>query len=101
MAKQAEMVRKECGLCGKEFWTRQARKKYCCEEHARIAHYGPGPDRTPRQCLVCQREFVPYRSTQVYCSEEHRAKNYNLIHDIAGQLRKKRQERRILAGGSE
>jgi len=46
-----------------------------------------------KRCLVCDKEFTPSRSWQVYCCQAHQLKNYNLIHDVAGRLRKDREKK--------
>lgn len=67
-----------CPVCGEEFETLHAFKKYCSKECAykhkldvdRKRREEFRAKRVPINCKICGREFMPIRKDQKYCSKK-------------------------------
>lgn len=64
-------TKKVCLQCGKEFLTKDPRKRFCCQKCGVNWHNAHRKtDKEPKTCIICGAEFIPWNKTQVTCGRK-------------------------------
>jgi len=90
---RTEQVAKTCQGCGKTFYTRTETQRFHSEA-CKKDYYTSSYRLSARICArsECNTEFHPYRPNQIYCTSWCKNTDYNQKHDIAGKLRRRREQ---------
>src|SRR5262245_54543306 len=82
----------KCTLCEKPYRRIAVNSLYC--DGCRKIMDSTVPKKTTKKCKECGRKFHPRTAKSRFCSALCRSRNYNRVHDIAGRMRKMREQRK-------
>jgi len=72
-----------CAYCGKEFYSKNRKQKYCCYRCVNDNYIQKRRERKQleknRVCIICNKPFIAKKKDALYCSKAYRTNKKNVI----------------------